>query len=815
MRRDETKAQTDRFGGAVFKSFTAKEGGRKRAEKHFEEGIQAIKISENKPIQYKEDEHITQALITIPKDILGDVSTRPRFKQEGYQDTGQNFWRAPSNSKLNLPPKGQNDTIVGQDKELNPSPRRKAQHPISVLEAEQVEPAIVRRKKKERPESWEVDREKSKKVKSIEPVIDRKNQLEGLRSDNTRKNDRGNNESHVDYSLPEDRQVVKRDPDLDTDSDTSKETCKLLVAGAIPRETTRLRPRSVDPSLESDDYEDNDAVQAMLEADNETPNSTPQQSFENSADYIPFTKFDDEEDSQPAEPKLCKEQADLCDLIMSGANVFYTGSAGCGKSTVLKVFVARLQRSGKNVAIVSPTGLSAVNVGGTTLWSWMGWIPDDMKLSIDKLANKGWRQLVNRRLCSTDVLVIDEVSMIENLVFERLDICLRVARNNKTYFGDRAEENSRTPFGGTQIVVTGDFCQLQPVKPFENCRDCDSELTLDEQRQSYSCLTCHDGPYLKRDKWANRSNAWKECNFKAVHLEQIHRQTDRGFIEILQKCRISLDSLTEKEVHLLLNHECDTRDSTKLFPRKMEVDRVNKREFDKLAGPTLSFVCHDSCRLDENDNLPRDHWKRTADGSLECLKEHRLEQQLNMKRGMLVILTTNLEISEKLINGTQGIICDFMPHDPTKLPEQFGENKGFKRHQIEKFIEKAEIKKWPLVEFRHGSKTFTRLIKPYCTVNQVGKYSWVSRTQVPLVAGWALTIHKSQGMSLQRVEVHLATCWEAAQVYVALSRATTLSGLKVHTLWNRNLKGSPEVMEFLRNTFPGNSIDNVKTEDEV
>ena len=150
-------------------------------------------------------------------------------------------------------------------------------------------------------------------------------------------------------------------------------------------------------------------------------------------------------------PQLVPEQQHVVDLIMQGHNVFYTGSAGCGKSTILKAFVKRLQQQGKRVKIVAPTNLAALNIGGQTTWSFAGWTPDSMKRRIDKLMENSLGEKSFKKFDETDVLVIDEISMIENLMFERLNIILKHSRGQK--YGGGA-------FGGMQLVVTGDVSSV-------------------------------------------------------------------------------------------------------------------------------------------------------------------------------------------------------------------------------------------------------------------------------------------------------------------------------------------------------------------
>jgi len=149
-----------------------------------------------------------------------------------------------------------------------------------------------------------------------------------------------------------------------------------------------------------------------------------------------------------SEPKLCAEQEALVQLILRGENVFYTGSAGCGKSTVLRAFVARLKRMGKLVKIVAPTGRAAVDIGGQTIFAYAGITPDSLKIPLEELRKRGFGKVVYDRFNSeTDILVIDEISMVENHLLERLSAIMSTARSDTR------------PFGGVQVVFLGDFYQ--------------------------------------------------------------------------------------------------------------------------------------------------------------------------------------------------------------------------------------------------------------------------------------------------------------------------------------------------------------------
>ncbi|KAK8048508.1 hypothetical protein PG994_010238 [Apiospora phragmitis] len=500
------------------------------------------------------------------------------------------------------------------------------------------------------------------------------------------------------------------------------------------------------------------------------------------------------------EPILCPEQAALVDLICSGRNVFYTGSAGCGKSTVLKAFTKRLEVEGKKVHVLAPTGRAALQVNGTTTWSYAGWTPNSNKKPIKELEEDAHVRFW-KRFDKTDVLVIDEISMVENLHFERLNRVLQAARS------------SEEAFGGIQIVVTGDFCQLPPVKPFQHCMECGKELIegFSKGEPSYSCPTSHHPVWRDEDKWAFASEAWNQCNFVHVNLKTIHRQNDPTFIRILNKCRIG-EALTDCDERLLMDHPCNVHHATKLFATRGEVALVNQRQFEKLKAPKYTYWTRDSFKWQKKKH-PHLRYKtiRRAVGPddhqpLLALDDHRFDQCVELKKGMLVVLLTNLNVRRGLCNGSQGIICDFVPYDEDKLPADKGGLETVEEHELKAYIEGPynELKQWPVVRFHNG---ITRVIYADCSVNELGDqkpYSLLSRTQIPLAPAWAMTIHKSQGMTLDRVIVDLSKAFEDGQVYVALSRARGLEGLKIEggvAGLDTALGGNERVQRFLREHF--------------
>ncbi|RYP38419.1 hypothetical protein DL766_000997 [Monosporascus sp. MC13-8B] len=518
------------------------------------------------------------------------------------------------------------------------------------------------------------------------------------------------------------------------------------------------------------------------------------------------------------EPPLCPEQAALVELVAQGKNVFYTGSAGCGKSTALKAIRKCLQAMGKSVWTIAPTGRAALQVNGSTTWTYAGWTPDHHKRTLDELRQAAHGKFVWKRFMETDVIIIDEISMVENLHFQRLNEVMKAARHDPGLAVQPA-------FGGVQVIVTGDFCQLPPVRPFQHCIECGREL-IEGSSDSGITFNCpQHGMYHERDKWAFRSRAWEECNFVHVQLNTIHRQSDEVFIRILQKCRIG-EELAQAETELLMDHPCMVHHATKLFATREEVKRVNRTEFERLKGQNHTYWCLDNFFW-QQDKHPHLQWKGIrkpkgpqSEGPLRALEDHRFAEYVELKKGMLVVLLVNLDLQSGLCNGSQGIVCGFERNDPKKLPKAktikgkepenriFGDRAPIKEEQIKLFIQDkgARYKVWPVVKFHNGK---TRTIYADCSIAELGDtrpYSLLCRTQIPLAPAWAMTIHKSQSLTLDRVIVNLSKAFEEGQVYVALSRATSLKGLKIEgdrAGLLAGLGGNQEVQEFLRTKFGG------------
>jgi len=502
-------------------------------------------------------------------------------------------------------------------------------------------------------------------------------------------------------------------------------------------------------------------------------------------------------------PNLSVEQLQLMDLVVSGVNVFFTGGAGTGKSTVLRAIVEELQRRRRHVHVVTPTGISALNVGGNTYFTWAGWNPGVMKRAIADIQTMALSRERRLRIKATDVLFIDEISMLESNQFRRLDRACRAARG------------CDAAFGGIQLIVTGDFYQLPPVKAFQTCFECGVELTrravcincvpflsedMRETTYSQTCkacrrcgvgaLRCWDCPkcgevYDMDDQWAFRSDTWKACGFHCVSLGQVHRQSDPDFIDILG-CLRTGKPLNDCQLMLLAGSQYDNGAAAiELSPVRSEVEQKNIEGLEALAGTIRAYRCHDYVNIQPHHPhlLP----KANLDAETNCVgcKDHRFPAMLETKYGMPVILLANIDLGAGLVNGSQGRIIGYLPYarQMQARESQLALSEGYGWLQQEQILtwaaKQSSAFSLPLVHFENGVR---RVVYPVCQDTELGDpspFSVIARTQIPLLPAWAITIHKSQGLTLERAVVNLDRIFEPQMIYVALSRLRTLRGLKV------------------------------------
>jgi len=395
--------------------------------------------------------------------------------------------------------------------------------------------------------------------------------------------------------------------------------------------------------------------------------------------------------------RLTGEQRAICEAALRGESLFFTGGAGTGKSFLLHQLLKALDPAG--TAVTAPTALAASHLGGTTVHRWAGIGRGDADVATLARELQGKRSALSRwRLTRT--LVIDEISMLDGELFSKLDALACAVRGS-----DR-------PFGGLQLVLAGDFLQLPPVR-----REQDGE-------PGSSATLCF------------QVGAWRAVT-RMFELRKVFRQEgDAEFCGLLEEVRFG--SLSEKSLQLLRpclvaavsSHGAAT---TRLLPRRAEVERVNASALDALPGPRARFEARDDGSPEELDHLTG------------------ARRVIDLSEGALVVLTRTIDVSRKLVNGTQGRVVGFV-------------GAGHLRQ--------------PVVAF--GGAVNREIPVPPCAFEaRCGSLVLGVRVQLPLELAWAVSIHKCQGMTLASVEVSLEKIFEHGQAYVALSRARTLEDVRV------------------------------------
>lgn len=448
-------------------------------------------------------------------------------------------------------------------------------------------------------------------------------------------------------------------------------------------------------------------------------------------------------------PSLSSDQIRVFQTVIAEQSVFFTGSAGTGKSYLLKTMIDHLRTQlQKVVYVTASTGIAASLIKGTTLHSFAGL--GLAKDSIDKLYFKVISsKSSSKRWNSVDVLIIDEVSMIDGDFFDKLNAVAKLIRK------------SDQPFGGIQLILTGDFFQLPPVTKFG--------------------AACSRTPYLFK------SDSWSECVPKILVLKHVFRQSDAEFVGILNEIRQGTVSPQTIKIMNSLTRKVEYSDGiqpTELYPRKNDVESANAHRLKCLDSPPVTFQSHD--RQNANSDIPIQDFVEQLDKTLL------VSSRLVLKTGAQVMLVKNMP-DEGLVNGSIGVITGFS--ELVENYEGIGEPRS-NSHNRSSNSAQGGGEKWPIVQFTNGRKlTFTR--QSFEIENSSGE-TIGSRHQVPLILAWALSIHKSQGQTLERVLIDLERSFEKGQVYVALSRVTSLKSVQVKGFHPSKVEAHPVVLAWAR-----------------
>ncbi|OJD27782.1 hypothetical protein ACJ73_00830 [Blastomyces percursus] len=471
---------------------------------------------------------------------------------------------------------------------------------------------------------------------------------------------------------------------------------------------------------------------------------------------------------------LSEEQKRVVEAIVKdGKSIFFTGSAGTGKSVLMREIIRKLRlrykRDPDRVAVTASTGLAACNIEGVTLHSFAG--IGLGKEPVADLVKKVKRNQKNRtRWLRTKVLIIDEISMVDGDLFDKLEEIARKIRNNGR------------PFGGIQLVVTGDFFQLPPVP--------DS---------------------TKVAKFAFSASTWNTTIQHTILLTHVFRQKDPEFAAMLNEMRLgklSTETIAAfKALARPLSFD-DALEATELFPTRSEVENANSARMGRLSGETMVFTAVDGGTM-QNET-------QRSQLLADCVAP-----TIQLKKGAQVMLIKNMD--ESLVNGSLGKVVAFM--DEAKFDYYCKRDSNFDGGLANVDPNEQTIKKLKSYENTTGSVSTRGIWPVVCFIQPDGTErhllcqpeTWkielpngevrAQRTQIPLILAWALSIHKAQGQTLQRVKVDLGRVFERGQAYVALSRATSKDGLQVANFDPRRVMVHPKVLEFYSNL---SSIHNIK-----
>lgn len=381
-----------------------------------------------------------------------------------------------------------------------------------------------------------------------------------------------------------------------------------------------------------------------------------------------------------------------------------TGPAGAGKTFVLNKFIQFAKSEGKHVSVTATTGLAATHLGGNTIHSWSGiGVHDILPDGFADHMSKTRRDIIEK----TDVLIIDEISMLHDFRLDMVDEVCRLVRKKDE------------PFGGIQLVMSGDFFQLPPI----NRQDARS------------------GGFVVH------SQAWQELEPVILYLEEQYRQDDEALLEILNALRA--DDVRRHHAEKLLARAdvvAEDDDITELHTVNIDVDTINAKRLQRLDTEEKTYVQVSTGSQNYVDTL-----QRSVLAPVELV----------LKKGALVMAVKNSP-TRAYVNGSIGTVVDFEPGT-----------------------------EYPVVQFKNGRNV---TMTPESWELRDGDKKRAGISQIPLRLAWAITVHKSQGMTLDAAKIDLRKAFVPGMGYVALSRVKNLDNLYLYGINRMALQISEDAL---------------------
>lgn len=407
----------------------------------------------------------------------------------------------------------------------------------------------------------------------------------------------------------------------------------------------------------------------------------------------------------PKNFEITPEMQRAIDAVSLGKSLFITGRAGTGKSTLLTYLQEKVVQG--SFVVVAPTGVAAINVGGSTIHKFFGFLPD---ITFEHIASPDYHPRSQKVMKSLKTLIIDEISMVRADLLDCVDKALRK-------YGPKSSQ----PFGGVQVILVGDLFQLPPI------------VSKSEEEFLYSH---YDSPFFFS------SDGYQKVAMEKVVLKKVYRQSEIEFLKILNAIRVNQ---TTPEILDLLN----TRVLPDFEPEKKNfyitlvatnamANKINQSELEKLKGKAEVSKAHITGALSKS--------------------EYPAELEVNFKVGSQIMMLNN-DAESRWVNGTLATIQEINLEDSRRDPHLIIKIAS----SNEQYVVSKHV--WDIKRPRSEGSVLV--------YDTIGTFS-----QFPFMLAWAITIHKSQGKTFENVIINLAAkVFAAGQLYVALSRCTTLDGL--------------------------------------